>query len=83
MKTNLSNCCNAEMNEDRVFNDATCSKCGKYYDLASPEVIEKKRDLTCCFDLIDQAERVGRCHYVCKNCKKDVSLLWFFYQQAL
>lgn len=44
---------------------------------------EKKRDLTCCFDLIDQAERVGRCHYVCKNCKKDVSLLWFFYQQAI
>lgn len=44
---------------------------------------EKQKIRECCFKNIDKAVRVGRCSYICPECKKDVSLMWFFYQQAL
>jgi hypothetical protein len=37
----------------------------------------------CCFKNIDKAVRKGRAHYVCVKCGGDVSLMWFYYQQAI
>jgi len=37
----------------------------------------------CCFQNIDKAQRMGRASYRCVECKADVSLLWFFYQDVV
>ncbi len=43
----------------------------------------KNKLIECCFKNIDKAKRIGRCNYVCIKCGRDVSLMWFFYQQAI
>ena len=70
-----------------------CKNCGQHWYtlhetpdclMQTPKIkSEEKRDLNCCFNTIDEAIRIGKCHYVCRICKKDVSLLWFFYQQVV
>lgn len=36
-----------------------------------------------CMETIDTAIRKSRAHYECPVCGKDVSLMWFYYQQAI
>lgn len=38
----------------------------------------------CCYRAVfsDQTKRIGRCHYRCDWCGKDVSLLWAFYMMS-
>lgn len=36
-----------------------------------------------CFDHLDEAVKVGRAKYLCPICKKDISLVLFYYQLAL
>lgn len=41
---------------------------------------EKEHD---CFDHLDEAVKVGRAKYICPICKKDISLVLFYYQLAV
>ncbi len=36
----------------------------------------------CCSEYVDKAKRIAPFNYVCIKCGKDVSLLWFLYQEA-
>lgn len=36
-----------------------------------------------CSNYIDKAVRVGRAHYLCPICGKDVSMTWYLHQLAL
>jgi len=42
----------------------------------------------CCYKAVFGSDtykmrRLGRCHYICDYCGRDVSMLWSFYQLSL
>jgi len=43
----------------------------------------KKRILDCCFKNIDKAVRKGRAFYLCPKCGRDISVMWYLYQEML
>jgi len=45
-------------------------------------------DNDCCYKAIFGSDiyklrRLGRCHYICDYCGRDLSMLWAFYQLSL
>lgn len=57
--------------------------------MSKKEITNKnKMDDDCCYKAVFGSEiykirRLGRSHYICDYCGKDISMLWAFYQLSL